>query len=143
MPSPTKLNQPKNLRSPRTKVGGRTSRPTAAAFRRALGAYPSGNDGTLTLVGLGVASFIVADYPRSRRALSRAPSLQPSRAWLYRFLTAAAMHAGAREEDRRSLTALRHCFTDLTVERCAQSDVLQPEASGRVLDGLARAELPS
>jgi AraC-like DNA-binding protein len=115
----------------------------AAAFRRALAAYPNGNDGTMSLIGLGVASFIVADYPRSCRALSRALSLQPSRVWPYRFLTAAAMHAGAREEAQRSLAPLRRCFPDLTVDRCAQSGVLQPEALGRVLDGLARAGLPN
>jgi AraC-like DNA-binding protein len=114
----------------------------AAAFRRALGAYPDGNDGAMSLIGLGIANFILADYPRSARALARALDRQPSRAWPHRFLVAAATHAGAHEEARRSLASLRRFFPDLTVGWCAQSDALHPEAMGRVLDGLARAGLP-
>jgi Flp pilus assembly protein TadD len=78
-------------------------RRAAAAFRRALRAYPTGNDGSMSLIGLGVASFILGDYGRSARALARALEQQPSRAWPHRFLTAAAMHAGAHDEARRSL----------------------------------------
>ena len=82
-------------------------RRAAAAFRRALRAYPTGNDGSMSLIGLGVANFICGDYGRSARALSRALEQQPSRAWPHRFLTAAAMHAGAHDEARRSLTSLQ------------------------------------
>ncbi|MGK7870823.1 hypothetical protein [Falsiroseomonas sp. E2-1-a20] len=41
-----------------------------------------------------------------------------------------------------ALASLQRSFPDLTVTWCAQSDVLQPEAKSRVLDGLARAGLP-
>jgi len=114
----------------------------AAAFRRALHAAPTANDASMSLIGLGVANFLLADYARACRALSRALDLQPARFWPHRFLTAAAMHAGASGEARRSLDSLRRSFPDLTVERCAQSDVLPPEALARVLDGLSRAGLP-
>ena len=117
-------------------------RRAAAAFRRALRAYPTGNDGSMSLIGLGVATFILGDYGRSARVLARALEQQPSRAWPHRFLTAAAMHAGAHDEARRSLATLRRCFPDLTVGWCAQSDALHAEAKGRVLEGLARAGLP-
>jgi AraC-like DNA-binding protein/Flp pilus assembly protein TadD len=117
-------------------------RRAAAAFRRALRAYPTGNDGSMSLIGLGVANFILGDYQRSARALARALEQQPSRAWPHRFLTAAAMHAGAHAEARRSLASLRRHFPDLTVSWCAQSDALHAEARGRVLEGLARAGLP-
>jgi hypothetical protein len=52
------------------------------------------------------------------------------------------MHAGAHEEARRSLASLRRAFPDLTVEWCARSVALHPEAKERVLNGLARAGLP-
>lgn len=117
-------------------------RRAAAAFRRALRAYPTGNDGSMSLIGLGVANFILGDYQRSARALARAVALQPSRAWPHRFLTAAAMHAGAHREARHSLKSLRRSFPDLTVSWCAQSDALHLEARGRVLEGLVRAGLP-
>jgi AraC-like DNA-binding protein/Flp pilus assembly protein TadD len=117
-------------------------RRAAAAFRRALRAYPTGNDGGMSLIGLGVANFICGDYGRSARALARALEEQPSRAWPHRFLTAAAMHAGAHDEARRSLTSLRRHFPDLTVSWCAHSDALNADARGRVLEALARAGLP-
>jgi len=117
-------------------------RRAAAAFRRALSLYPAGNDGTMSLIGLGVANFILGDYARSARSLARALERQPARAWPHRFLTAAALHAGAHEEARRSLASLRRAFPDLTVELCARSGALHPEAKERVLDGLARAGLP-
>ena len=114
----------------------------SAAFRRALAAYPTGNDGSMALIGLGIARFILGDYARSARALARALDAQPSRAWPHRFLTAAATHAGAHEEAQRSLTSLRRFFPDLTVGWCARSEALHAEARERVLDGLARAGLP-
>jgi AraC-like DNA-binding protein len=117
-------------------------RVAAAAFRRALRGWPTGNDGNMATIGLGIAKFIIGDYARSARALSRAVEQQPSRGWPYRFLTAAAVHAGAHEEARRSLASLRRCFPDLTVDQCAQSDALHREARVRVLEGLARAGLP-
>lgn len=114
----------------------------AAAFRRALRAYPDGNDGAMALIGLGIARFMLGDYARSARNLARALQQQPSRLWPHRFLAAAAVHAGAHEEARRSLTALRRAFPDLTVDQCARSDVLHVGAKERVLEGLARAGLP-
>jgi Flp pilus assembly protein TadD len=117
-------------------------RQAATAFRRALSIYPGGSDGAMALIGLGIAKFILGDYPRSARMLTRALDLQPTRAWPHRFLTAAAMHAGAHDDARRSLVLLRRSFPDLTVDQCAQSDVLHAEAKERMLDGLARAGLP-
>ena len=117
-------------------------RRAAAAFRRALRAYPTGNDGSMSLIGLGVANFICGDYGRSARALARGLEQQPSRAWPHRFLTAAAMYAGAHDEAQRSLRSLRRYFPDLTVSWCAKSDALHPDARSRVLEGLARAGLP-
>lgn len=114
----------------------------AAAFRRALRLHPNGNDGTMSLIGLGVANFIRGDYARSARALSRALDLHPTRAWPHRFLTAAAVHAGAQEEARRSLSSLRRAFPDLTLGWCATSVALHPEPMERVLNGLARVGLP-
>jgi tetratricopeptide (TPR) repeat protein len=117
-------------------------RRAVAAFRRALSLYPNGDDGTMSLIGLGVANFILGNYARSARILTRALGQQPARAWPHRFLTAAAMHAGAHEEARRSLALLRRSFPDLTVDWCAQSVALHAAAKERVLDGLARAGLP-
>jgi hypothetical protein len=96
----------------------------------------------MALIGLGIARFMLRDYARSARALARALHQQPSRVWPHRFLAAAAVHAGAQEEARRSLAALRRAFPDLTVDQCARSDVLHVEAKERVLEGLARAGLP-
>ena len=117
-------------------------REAAAAFRRALGAHPTGNDGAMALIGLGIARFVLGDYARSARVLARALDQQPSRAWPHRFLAAAAVHAGAQAEAGRSLAALRRAFPDLTLDQCARSDALHAEAKERVLEGLARAGLP-
>jgi tetratricopeptide (TPR) repeat protein len=114
----------------------------AKAFRIALTTWPWGGDANLALIGLGVASFILEDYARSARALSRALEQQPSRAWAYRFLTAAAMHADAQGTARRSLLSLQRAFPDLTLDWCARSGVLHRGALTRVLDGLAKAGLP-
>jgi tetratricopeptide (TPR) repeat protein len=114
----------------------------AAAFRRALRAWPDGHDGNIALIGLGIAHFIQGEYARSARALARALDRQPMRAWPYRFLTAAAVHAGANDEARRSVASLRRFFPELTVTWCAQSEVLRSEARSRILEGLARAGLP-
>jgi Flp pilus assembly protein TadD len=117
-------------------------REAAIAFRHALSVYPSGNDAAMALIGLGIANFMLGNYSRSGRILARALDQQPSRAWPHRFLTAAAMHAGAHDEARRSLVSLRRSFPDLTVDQCARSDMLHFEAKERMLDGLARAGLP-
>ncbi|WP_291298135.1 helix-turn-helix domain-containing protein [Elioraea sp.] len=114
----------------------------AEAFRRAFRLFPGGGDGAMSLIGLGVAHFIQGDYGRAARSLASALERQPARAWPHRFLAAAAMHLGAEQEARRSLTALRRAFPDLTVELCARSGVLHPEAKARMLDGLIRSGLP-
>jgi AraC-like DNA-binding protein len=114
----------------------------AKAFRIALTTWPSGGDANLALIGFGMASFILKDYARSARALSRALEQQPSRAWAYRFLTAAAMHTGAQQTAQRSLLSLQRAFPDLTLDWCARSGVLHRGALTRVLDGLAKAGLP-
>lgn len=114
----------------------------AAAFRRALRAWPGGNDGNMALIGLGIARFVAGDYAHSARLLARAVEEQPNRAWPYRFLTAAAVHAGARDASQRAMLALRRAFPDLTVDQCARSGVLHPEALRRVLEGLSLAGLP-
>jgi hypothetical protein len=96
----------------------------------------------MSLIGLGVANFICGDYGRSARALARALEEQPSRAWPHHFLTAAAMHAGAHDEARRSLASLRRHFPDLTGKLVCAFGRLHADARGRVLEGLARAGLP-
>lgn len=65
-------NQPEALRRLGFLQNFRGNGRLTAAFRRALGAYPDGNDGAMSLIGLGIANFILADYPRSARALARA-----------------------------------------------------------------------
>lgn len=111
-------------------------------FRRAYHAWPRGPGGGHAMFGLGVATFITHDYPRAARILTRVLERHRPRAWQHRFLAAAAMHAGAAAEARRSLTTLRHAYPDLTVERLRRSGVLHHEALGRVLDALADAGLP-
>ncbi|MCW8088465.1 tetratricopeptide repeat protein [Sabulicella glaciei] len=113
-----------------------------AAFPRSLRLYPAGHNGPMSLIGLGIAQFILGEYERSARSLALALDQQPARAWPHRFPTAAAMHAGSREEAQRSLASLRRSFPDLTVGLCSHSVALHPDAKGRVLDGLARAGLP-
>ncbi len=113
-----------------------------AAFRHALQRWPAEDDTNMAVIGLGIARFICGDYARAARLLTRAVEEQPARTWPYRFLTAAAMHAGAPEAARRALSALRRAFPDLTVDQCARSGVLHPEALHRVLDGLSKAGLP-
>jgi AraC-like DNA-binding protein len=114
----------------------------AAIFRRLLRGWPAGNDGNMALIQIGIADFALGRYSRSARVLSHALDQQPFRTWPHRFLTAAAWHAGAHEEARRSLAALQRAFPDLTVDQCDRADALHPNAKARVLDGLACAGLP-
>ncbi|MBR0665501.1 helix-turn-helix domain-containing protein [Roseomonas hellenica] len=118
------------------------ARAAAATFRRLLRAWPAGNEGNMAMIQLGIAEFVLGNYPRAARVLARALDQQPFRAWPNRFLTAAAMHAGAGQQAERSLASLRRAFPDLTLGLCERADALQPEAKHRLLDGLARAGLP-
>lgn len=113
-----------------------------AIFRRLLKGWPSGNDGNMALIQIGIADFALGRYSRSARVLSHAIDQQPFRIWPHRFLAAAAWHAGAYQEARRSLAALQSAFPDLTVDQCDRADALHPDAKARVLDGLARVGLP-
>ena len=115
----------------------------AAIFRRLRRQWPDGNDGNMALIQIGIAELALGRFGPSARALSRALDAQPFRAWPHRFLVAAAWHAGAHAEARRSLAMLRSSFPDLTVEQCERSDALHAKAKALVLDGLARAGLPS
>lgn len=114
----------------------------ARFFRRAYHAGPHSPGGGYALLGMGVATFMLGDYPRSARLLTRVLERHTARAWPHRFLTAASMRAGAPVAARRSLTALRHAYPDLTVGRLARSAMLPAEPISRVLDSLADAGLP-
>jgi hypothetical protein len=118
-------------------------RQAEVAFRRALDAWPSGGAGHMALIGLGLSRVLLGADARSARTLHRALEQLPSRAGVYRFLTAAAAPAGAQATARGSLLLLQRAVPDLPLERCARAGVLHPSGLARVLDGLARAGLPA
>lgn len=113
-----------------------------AAFRRTLGRWPEGRDGALSMVGIGVASFATGDYARSARMLSRALARQPTLQWAHRYLTPAAIHAGANVAARHSLDALRRAFPELRIADFCRFDIMQGEVLARMQEGHARAGLP-
>jgi tetratricopeptide (TPR) repeat protein len=97
-----------------------------------------------SMIGIGCAHFQAGRYLDAAPWMERALIEHPSAIWVHRSLCSAYLLGGARSDARRSLTALRQKYPELTV-----SDVQQgmPPFVGtyrdRVADALHSVGLPS
>jgi AraC-like DNA-binding protein/tetratricopeptide (TPR) repeat protein len=96
-----------------------------------------------SMVGIGCANFHAGRYSEAARWQERALSEHPSAAWAHRTLCPAYVLSGAAPQARRSLTALREEYPDLTVSDLQSGMPPLPQAyCGLVVDALHSAGLP-
>jgi AraC-like DNA-binding protein/tetratricopeptide (TPR) repeat protein len=84
-------------------------------FKIALDLAPHDSLAFNSLVGIGCAHFKAGRYLDSARWQERALIEHPSASWVHRTMCPAYVLAGAASEARRSLSALRENYPELTV----------------------------
>lgn len=95
------------------------------------------------MVGIGCAHFGAGRYSEAARWQARALAEHSSSAWIHRTLCPAHLIAGAKDQARRSLDALREKYPDLTVSKVPEGLPPLPEDfRDRVMDALEQAGLP-
>jgi len=96
------------------------------------------------LVGIGCAHFNAGRYRDAARWQERALIEHPSATWIHRTLCPAYVLCDAKPEARRSLTALREQYPELTVSMVSQGlPPLPPTYCDLVFDALHTVGLPS
>jgi len=97
-----------------------------------------------SLVGIGCAHFKAGNYAEAARWQERALIEHPSAIWVHRTLCPALMLAGARQEARRSLAALREQYPELTLSEVQRGMPPLPESyCNLVVDALHDVGLPA
>jgi AraC-like DNA-binding protein len=95
------------------------------------------------MVGIGCAHFGAGRYSEAARWQARALAEHGSAAWIHRTLCPAHLIAGAKDQARRSLDALREKYPDLTVSKVPEGlPPLPQDFCDRVMDALEQAGLP-
>jgi tetratricopeptide (TPR) repeat protein len=113
-------------------------------FKIALDLAPHDSLAFNSLVGIGCAHFKTGNYAESASWQERALVEHPSAIWVHRTLCPAYVLAGARQEARRSLGALREQYPDLTVSGVQRGmPPLPPAYRGLVIDALHDVGLPA
>jgi tetratricopeptide (TPR) repeat protein len=113
-------------------------------FKIALDLAP--NDGLAfnSLVGIGCAHFGAGRYVEAAHWQQRALTEHPSATWIHRTMCPAYVLIGAEAEARRSVTALRENYPELTVSEVQQGLPPLPRAyCDLVFDALHTVGLPS
>ena len=96
------------------------------------------------LVGIGLAHFVAGRYLEAAEWQERALLAHPSAAWVHRTMCPAYVLAGAEEEARRSLAALRRNYPELTAYAVQQGlPPLPPASFELVVEALRAAGLPA
>ena len=96
-----------------------------------------------SMIGIGCANFHAGRYSEAVRWQERALSAHPSAAWIHRTLCSAYALSGAAPEARRSLTALREEYPELTVSDVQSGMPPLPQTyRGLVADALHSVGLP-
>jgi tetratricopeptide (TPR) repeat protein len=96
-----------------------------------------------SLLGIGCAYFNVGRYVDAARWQERALIEHPSAIWVHRTLCPAYVLGGAKSEARRSLTALRQQYPELSVSEVQQGLPPLPQTyCDRVVEGLHTVGLP-
>lgn len=96
-----------------------------------------------SMVGIGCAHFESGRYAEAARWQRRALAEHPSASWIHRTMCPAYVLAGAEAEARRSVTALRQHYPELTVSDVQQGLPPLPQSyCDRVVDALHSVGLP-
>ena len=93
-------------------------------------------------IGIGCAHFAAGRYERAALWAQSGVGAFPASFWGERIVVAAAVHAGARAEARRTARKLLRKDPDLTVSVARQAWPFQPEFMERLADGLTTAGMP-
>jgi tetratricopeptide (TPR) repeat protein len=113
-------------------------------FKIALDLAPQDSLAFNSLVGIGCAHFQAGRYRDAAHWQERALLEHPSAIWVHRTLCPAYMRAGAEDEARRSLAALRERYPELTVSEIQQGlPPLQQSYRDRLVDALLTVGLPA
>jgi len=113
-------------------------------FKIALDLTPNDTLAFNTFVGIGCAHFAAGRYTEAARWQQRALTEHPSAIWIHRTMCPAYVLVGAESEARRSVTALREHYPELTVSGVQQGFPPMPRAyCDLVFDALHTVGLPS
>lgn len=96
----------------------------------------------LVFIGIGCAHFDAGRYERAARWVADGVAAGPQSYWAERVLVAAAAHAGARDEARRTARRLLRKDRHLTVAAARAAWPFTPGFMDRLGDGLAVAGVP-
>jgi AraC-like DNA-binding protein/tetratricopeptide (TPR) repeat protein len=96
-----------------------------------------------SMVGIGCAHFESGRYAEAAHWQQRALAEHPSATWIHRTMCPAYVLVGAESEARRSVTALREHYPDLTVSEVQRGLPPLPQSyCDRVFDALHSVGLP-
>jgi AraC-like DNA-binding protein len=93
-------------------------------------------------IGIGCAHFAAGRYERAALWARSGVEAFPASFWGERIVVAAAVHAGARAEARRTARRLLRKDPDLTVSVARRAWPFRPEFMERLADGLTTAGMP-
>jgi AraC-like DNA-binding protein/tetratricopeptide (TPR) repeat protein len=112
-------------------------------FKIALDLAPNDSLAFNSMVGIGCAHFESGRYSEAARWQQRALAEHPSATWIHRTMCPAYVLVGAESEARRSVTALREDYPELTVSDVQQGLPPLPQSyCDRVFDALHSVGLP-
>jgi len=113
-------------------------------FKIALELAPNDSLAFNTFVGIGCAHFGAGRYAEAARWQQRALTEHPSAIWIHRTMCPAYVLVGAESEARRSVTALREHYPELTMTEVQRGFPPMPQAYRElVFDALHTIGLPS
>ena len=93
-------------------------------------------------IGIGCAHFAGGRYERAALWARSGVEASPASFWGERIVVAAAVHAGARAEARRTARSLLRKDPDLTVSVARRAWPFRPDFMERLAEGLATAGMP-
>jgi AraC-like DNA-binding protein/tetratricopeptide (TPR) repeat protein len=112
-------------------------------FKVALDIAPQDSLAFNSMVGIGCAHFDVGRYAEAARWQKRALLEHPSAVWIHRTLCPAYVLGGDHAEAKRSATALRERYPDLTLTEVQQNlPPLSRSYRERISEGLRSVGLP-
>ena len=112
-------------------------------FKIALDLAPNDSLAFNSMVGIGCAHFESGRYSEAARWQQRALAEHPSATWIHRTMCPAYVLIGDESEARRSVTALREDYPDLTISGVQQGLPPLPQSyCNQVFDALHSVGLP-
>jgi AraC-like DNA-binding protein len=108
----------------------------------ALHLMPFGPPRHTAFIGVGCAHFAAGRYDRAALWTQNGVKASPGSFWAERIVVAAAVHAGARAEARRTARQLLRKDPDLTVSVARTAWPFPPQFMARLAEGLATAGVP-